>query len=133
MFWKVTNINVRDICAWSVWVALCSFVPSSQWVTSGDGKQLRSQAGSCFPTVKKIAERARCSERSVRSALRTLEAAGYIRTSPTFAASDGGQRSNRFTLYPQGNAPLYLSDVAPEQRPLNVVTLPLPLPESEEA
>ena len=130
-YWKISDIDTQDIYVWSVWIALCSFVPSSRWVTSGDGKQLESSDGACFPTVKRIAQVARCSERKVRQAIETLRNAGYVRVFPTYSSTDGGQRSNRYKLYPLGNAPLYFTE-REVKTPDNLVTLPLPISTEED-
>ena len=121
MYVKAENINTRSITVWSTWIAMCSFVPSRSWITDSNGNQLQSLHGACFPTLDRIAERARCSRSSVKNAIRTLIEDGYVRSAPTYNAANGGQRSNRYTLYPRGNAPRQVDDGG-----LNVITLPLP-------
>jgi len=60
-----------------VYAALCSFA---------------TQGGDCFPSVKTLAKRAKCSERQARISLRVLEEQGYITTE----AQNGGV--NIYTL-----------------------------------
>lgn len=137
-FWKVTDIETDNQNVWCVWVALCSVVPPSKWITTGDGKQERTLDGACFPTVRRVAELARCSDSSVRRALRVLEETGYITSSPTYSAVDGAQRSNRYTLFPKGDALKYVSREARlyskrrKKGNLRLFPLPLPFPEEEE-
>ena len=76
-----------------IWVALCSFA-AWQWK---DGKPTVSQPGSCFPSLKRIAEMAHCSVDTVKRSLNHLEAAGYLVRQRRFR-DNGGKDSNCYTL-----------------------------------
>lgn len=84
-----------------VWYALCSF---ASWRCDPQGNPIRSKPGSCFPPLEKLAERTHLTERSIRKALRRLEAAGYVRTEATYADAKrpdrkGKQKQNDYTLF----------------------------------
>ena len=78
---------------YAVWLSLCSFT-TWEWK---NGKPTTSGPGSCFPSLRKIAERVNCSVDTVKRSLNHLEAAGYIVREHRFH-DDGGQDSNGYTL-----------------------------------
>ncbi len=82
----VTGVSVRMLRR--VLLALCSHVDSTTW------------AGA-FPSMATIAERAECSVRAARKAVRALELTGVVVTE-----LGGGRRSNRYRLVrPESAAP----------------------------
>ena len=86
----IMNLSDRDF---KIWAVLCSF-HTWEWK---EGKPTVSRPGSCFPSLKRIAERARCSIDTVSRSLKHLEAAGYIVRQHRFH-DNGGKDSNGYTL-----------------------------------
>lgn len=109
---KLVPIDEAQIStsAWAVWAALSTLC---KWETE-NGQPIRSAGESCVPRVEIIAARAHCSEKTAQRALKELEDAGYIRIAARFGrkskGAKGEQRSNGYTLYPLGNAPIRDSD-----------------------
>lgn len=92
--------------AWGVWSALATF---AKWETQ-HGQPIRSKEGSCIPRLDILAQRAHITKPTVIAAIRELEQAGYVRkesryTEPKIPGGKGKQRSNGYTLYPNGDAP----------------------------
>lgn len=79
----------------AVWYSLCSF---ARWVCNGKGEPIHSIPGSCFPTMKAIARRARLSERAARRSVRRLELLGHVVTEVRRNEKDG-RKSNGYILY----------------------------------
>ena len=96
-----------DAPSMAVWLSLCSFC---KWERDSKGEPIISKADSCFPTLAAIAVRANISIPSVRRALRNLERLGYVRTAARYGkrnkGENGEQRSNGYTLYSHGDAPI---------------------------
>ena len=94
----ITNEGLKGFDI-AVWYALCSFC---KWERDTKGAPVISKAGSCFPTLEAIAERAYISVDSVRRSLRNLERLGYVRTAARYGKRNKGekgeQRSNGYTL-----------------------------------
>ena len=86
----VHHLHGSDV---AVWYALCSF---AQWKRI-NGKPFKTKDGSCFPTVRAIAERCGCTERSVKLSLKRLETIGLLVRTPRHG-EDGEQRSNDYVL-----------------------------------
>lgn len=101
-----------SVTAWAAWSALCSFC---HWKRK-NGQPWISIQGSCFPTIKKLAERSHLSIRATRNAVRELEDAGYVRTEEVYIkrtrGEKGEQGANRYTLYANGDAPRREEDKA---------------------
>ena len=106
---KIVPIDDAQISAsaWGVWCALATF---TKWETE-HGQPVQSRPGTCIPRVEIIAARAHISSvRTVQAAIKELIAAGYVRVAQRFGrrakGAKGEQRSNEYTLYPRGNAPM---------------------------
>ena len=86
----ILNVSDRDF---KVWAVLCSF---HEWEWK-DGKPTVSKPGSCFPSLRAIAERAHCSVDTVSRSLKHLEALGYVVRIHRFH-DDGGKAANEYRL-----------------------------------
>jgi hypothetical protein len=60
--------------------------------------------GVCWPSIPKVAKKARMSERTAQRACVRLRDAGYLRIDYNRGSRSG---SNKFTLFPRGAAPQY--------------------------
>ena len=103
----IDEANSISGSAWGVWAALATF---AKWETF-HGQPIRSKEGTCIPRIEVLAARAHCSKWTVLRALEELESAGYVRKESRYSerrtpgSGLGRQRSNGYTLYPNGNAP----------------------------
>ena len=88
---RANHLHGSDV---SVWYGLCTF---AAWKRI-NGKLFRTIEGSCFPTIRAIAERCGCTERSVKLSLKKLESIGLVVRAPR-RGEDGEQRSNDYTLF----------------------------------
>ena len=94
----VPDIDAPELTATdlAVWAALCRY---TDWEME-DGKPVRSKAGTCYPSQEDIARQSRLTSRTVRSALRHLEALGYLRREAS--RSHGQFTVMGYTLLPNG-------------------------------
>jgi hypothetical protein len=104
----VDNAAIQDpglsIYDTSVYMALCSFASN--------------RTGDAYPSVAKLAERAKCSERQARKSIRVLEERGYITTHKR----TGGVSIYRLTRskhleHQEIGEPLNFDDYSPEDDP----------------
>lgn len=77
-----------------VWMRLCAH---ARWIWE-NGKPIRTERGSCFPSRMCLAQEIRCSLPSVKRSLDRLEATGHVVCEKRFRESDGAQTSNDYTL-----------------------------------
>ena len=79
----------------AVWFSLCSF---ARWVCNNRGEPVHSLPGSCFPTIKAVARRARCSIRAAEMSIRRLEALGHVVVEARHDEK-GARKSNGYLLF----------------------------------
>lgn len=84
----------------ATWAALCSFC---KWERDSKGDPIVSKAGSCFPSLAAIAERANISVTAVRYSIRTLEMLESVEKGHYGSIEKGHKldhRKGQFKIYP---------------------------------